>query len=86
MSRIEIYTTNYCGYCVAAKRLLSSKGLAYEEIDVTHDPERRDWLVRETGQHTVPQIFIDGQSVGGYDQLAKLDRAGRLPSASPQPG
>lgn len=75
---IRIYTTSYCGYCHRAKRLLTERGLAFEEIDVTSDTAKREWLVEATGQYTVPQIFIGGQPVGGYDELSNLDRSGAL--------
>ena len=78
MADVQIYTTRVCGYCIAAKRLLSAKEIPYEEIDVTGDDARRGWLVETTGRRTVPQIFIKGQSVGGYDELSGLDRSGRL--------
>ena len=77
-SQVQVYKTPYCGYCVRAVNLLRSKGIAFEEIDVSHDDEKREWLVEATGQRTVPQIFINGRSVGGYTDLAALDRAGRL--------
>lgn len=70
-ARVEIYTTNYCGYCHAAKRLLESKGVGYTEIDVTQDPDKRVWLRQTSGQSTVPQIFWNGQSVGGYTELVR---------------
>ncbi len=75
---VKVYKTPYCGYCVRAAALLRSKGVSFEEIDVSRDDEKREWLVETTGQRTVPQIFINGQSVGGYTDLAALDRAGRL--------
>jgi glutaredoxin 3 len=78
MADVKIYTTTYCPYCVRAKALLSKKGVAFTEIDVTNDAEKRDWLVKETGQRTVPQVFINGASVGGSDDLYALDRAGKL--------
>jgi glutaredoxin 3 len=78
MAAVTIYTTRVCGYCVAAKRLMKDRGIAYDEIDVSGDDEKRAWLVRETGQRTVPQIFIAGHSIGGYQELAKLDREGAL--------
>jgi glutaredoxin 3 len=76
--KIVVYTTAYCPYCVAAKRLLAERGLEYEEIDVTGDDELRVWLVEVSGQKTVPQIFIDGRPIGGYSELAELDRSGEL--------
>ena len=76
--RVQVYTTNYCGYCVRAKALLSRLKIAFQEIDVSDDPETRDWLVSTSGQRTVPQIFIDGRAIGGYVELAALERAGGL--------
>ena len=79
MSDVTIYTTRICPYCIAAKRLLSARQIAYEEIDVTGDEAKRAWLVEVTGgRKTVPQIFIHGQSIGGYDELKQLDQSGRL--------
>ena len=79
MKQIEIYTTPICGYCAAAKRLLAAKGAAYAEIDVMADPSRRAEMVqRAMGGRTVPQIFIGGQHVGGFDDINALDRAGKL--------
>lgn len=78
MARVEIYTTGYCPYCSRAKALLTHKGARFQEIDVTGDPEARRALEERTGRHTVPQIFINGESVGGYDDIARLDRQGRL--------
>ena len=79
MKRVEIYTTPICGYCTAAKRLLSQKGVSFTEIDVMRDPSRRaEMTKRSQGGRTVPQIFIDGAPVGGCDDLYALERAGRL--------
>ncbi len=78
MVEVKIYTTNYCGFCRAAKSLLAQRGAQFEEIDVTEDPERRTWLVEQTGQRTVPQIFIAGVPVGGFSDLRALDGAGKL--------
>src|SRR6266567_1318144 len=79
MSQIEIYTTRYCPYCHAAKRLLSSKGVEFTEIDVSGDPKgRSDMVARANGRTTVPQIFIGPTHVGGCDDLYALDRAGKL--------
>ncbi len=75
---IKIYTASYCGFCHRAKQLLRDRQLAFEEVDVTDDDDTRDWLAGETGRHTVPQIFIEGRPIGGYDDLAALDRSGRL--------
>jgi len=77
--RVEIYTKMYCGYCVRAKRLLSEKGVDFEEYDITlGGPKRAEMLERKPDAMTVPQIFIDGKAVGGSDDLARLDREGRL--------
>jgi glutaredoxin 3 len=75
---VTVYVTSFCGYCLAAKRLLAKRGAAFVEVDVTGDDEKRAWLVQTTGRRTVPQIFIGGEPVGGYDELAALDRAGAL--------
>lgn len=78
-AHVKIYTRRWCGYCTAAERLLSEKGVAYEHVDTTGDHATRRWLVDATGgRTTVPQIFIDGQSIGGYDELKALDRRGDL--------
>jgi glutaredoxin 3 len=78
MAKIEIYTTPTCPYCHAAKSLLSDKGVDYTEIPVL-DPDRRAAMIqRAHGRRTVPQIFIDETHVGGYDDMAALDRAGGL--------
>ena len=79
MPRVEIYTKFFCGYCARAKRLLDSKEVDYEEIDLSSDPSRRSEMIhRAHGRTTVPQIFIDGRHVGGSDDLHALDRSGRL--------
>ena len=75
---VRIYTTTYCGYCHAAKSLLKDRGVAFEEVDCTNDPETRKWLIEQTGQRTVPQIFIGGVPIGGFSELAALDRRGEL--------
>lgn len=73
-----MYTRQWCGYCSAAERLLKQKGVAFENIDCTGDQEKRAWLAQVTGRSTVPQIFIDGKAIGGYDDMAALDRRGEL--------
>ena len=83
MSEIRVYTTPICGYCFMAKRLLKASDLPFEEINVAGDTEARRWLVEATGQRTVPQIFIDGKSVGGYRELHALERAGGLDHLEP---
>lgn len=76
MATVEMYTTQTCPSCIRAKRLLASKGVDVQEIDVSFD--RSSMIERAGGRMTVPQIFIDDQGVGGFDDLAKLDREGRL--------
>lgn len=79
MSKIEIYSTASCPYCVAAKNLLKSKGLEWTEVRVDTDTAQRDtMLARSSGARTVPQIFINGEHVGGYDKLVAADRSGKL--------
>lgn len=79
MASVTLYTTQLCGYCSAAKRLLDRKGIAFTEIDVAAAPDRRAEMVRRSqGGRTVPQIFIDDTPIGGFDELSALDRAGRL--------
>ena len=78
MARIEIYTTDWCGYCVRAKALLDAKGLEYVESSMDADPEFRARLLELTGRWTVPQILVDGRPIGGYAELRQLDRDGLL--------
>ena len=79
MARIDIYTTRFCAYCQSAKALLTRKGLTFSEIVVTGDHEGRNRMVRRTnGRMTVPQIFIGATHVGGFDELYRLERAGKL--------
>ncbi len=79
MPRVEIYTKMFCPYCTRAKRLLSDKGVEFEEHDITFGGAKRDEMLgRSNGRHTVPQIFINGHHVGGSDDLAALEDAGRL--------
>lgn len=81
MKKIILYTTPYCGYCRAAKHLLTNKGVAFTEIDVSGDLAlRQEMIDRAFGGRTVPQIFINGSHVGGYDELAELERAAKLDS------
>lgn len=77
--RVDVYTTRICPYCVRAKSLLQRRGIPYREVDVSSDADKREWLVQATGgRRTVPQIFIDGEPVGGSDELHDLDRSGEL--------
>jgi glutaredoxin 3 len=78
MSRILIYSTRWCGYCVRAKALLDGKGIDYEEISLDDDPDFRRTLFDRTGGWTVPQIVIDDNPVGGYTELWRLDKSGAL--------
>jgi len=79
MPKIEIYTTAICPYCVAAKNFLVAKGASYEEVRVDRDRERfAEMLQRSNNRRTVPQIFIGGTHVGGFDDIVALDRAGGL--------
>lgn len=75
---VQVYTTRICAYCGAAKRLLSKKGVEFEEIDVSNDPEKRRWMMQTSGQRTVPQIYIHEKSIGGYSELAALNKSGQL--------
>jgi glutaredoxin 3 len=77
-AEVTLYTTRVCGYCMAAKQLLAARKVPYQEVDVTTDPAKRAWLVEATGRRTVPQIFIAGEPIGGFDELAALDRSGEL--------
>jgi glutaredoxin 3 len=78
MSKVQIYTTGWCPYCNAAKALLDGKGVAYEEIDVSDPMLRQDMMQRANGRRTVPQIFIGEHHIGGYDDMAALERRGQL--------
>ncbi len=76
---VEIYTTPFCGFCHAAKRLLTNKSVEFKEIDVSGDPSmRQEMMQRANGGYTVPQIFVAGSHIGGCDDLYALDRAGKL--------
>ena len=78
MARVQMYTTTWCGYCVRAKHLLESKGIEYEEINLDDDLHFRQKLRDLTGGWTVPQILLDGRPIGGYTELWRLDKSGRL--------
>jgi len=79
MANVEIYTKAWCGYCARAKKLLDSKGVDYQDYDITMGgPRREEMLERAPGRTTVPQIFIDGRHIGGSDDLMQLDRDGKL--------
>ncbi|RKE80281.1 glutaredoxin 3 [Rhizobium sp. AG855] len=78
MADVIVYTRQFCGYCASAKALLDKKGVSYVEHDATGKPELREEMISKSGRNTFPQIFIDGQHVGGCDDLHALDRAGKL--------
>ena len=78
-TKVEIYTTPYCPYCMMAKSLLQSKGVEWREIDLMAEPGRWDEMIsRSEGRRTVPQIFVNGSGLGGYDEISALDREGKL--------
>ncbi|MGH7062522.1 MAG: glutaredoxin 3 [Stellaceae bacterium] len=79
MVKVEMYTTMFCPYCSRARALLQRKGVAFDDIDITEEPGRRAEMLRRAGGRTsVPQIFINGEHIGGSDELAALERAGLL--------
>lgn len=79
MKKIELYTTPFCGYCFAAKRLLTRKGVEYTEYNVAGDPSlRSEMFERSNGGRTVPQIFIEDRAIGGFEEMAELDADGEL--------
>ncbi len=80
MAKIEIYTQDWCPYCVRAKGLFDKKGIAYTEFDAPHGSAARIEASERSGRTSVPQIFIDGQHIGGCDDLVALERAGQLDS------
>ena len=78
MSRVQIYTTRWCGYCVRAKTLLDARGVPYQEVRLDDDPAFRQTVYDLTGNWTVPQILVEGRPIGGYTELWRLDRDGVL--------
>lgn len=78
MTNVVMYSTAWCGFCSRAKRLLAEKGVAFEEIDLDAEPARRAEMMEKSGQRTVPQIWINGEHVGGCDELYALERNGSL--------
>jgi glutaredoxin 3 len=86
VAKVEVYSTEYCPFCVRAKALLRSKGVAFTEIDVTNDPALREKMVQLAGgRRTVPEIFINGKIIGGFDELRALDLAGKLDQMLAEP-
>ncbi len=78
MPRVTVYTTEPCGFCRVAKALLAKRGVPFEEINLAKSPEGRAQLVEKTGMMTFPQVIIDGEPIGGYQELVAVDRDGRL--------
>ena len=78
MADVVIYRTPSCSYCFRVHHLLESKGVPFREVDVSNDPGKRQWLFDVTRRRTVPQVFINGKPVGGFDDLARLNRSGEL--------
>lgn len=78
MSNVVVYSSANCSYCIRAKELLEKKGIPFEEIRVDLDTAQRDIMIERSGRRTVPQIFINNQPIGGYDDLYALDKSGEL--------
>jgi glutaredoxin 3 len=78
---VVLYVTDTCGYCRMAESLLRRRDIAFVAVDVTDLPEARSWLIESTGRRTVPQIFVKNQSIGGFTELAAMDRSGALATA-----
>lgn len=86
MAKVQVYSTSYCPYCTRAKALLTTKGVEFEEIDVTNDPPLRAKMVKLSGgRRTVPEIFINGEIIGGCDELYELEVSGELDVLLSQP-
>ncbi len=80
MAKVVIYTSEQCPYCMFAKSLLDKKQVSYQEIRVDLDPQKRSEMEQLSGRRTVPQIFINEKSIGGFDDLSALDKSGKLDS------
>lgn len=78
MAEVIMYSTAYCPYCMRARQLLESKGVSYTDIRIDDEPDKRDEMIAKSGRHTVPQIFINGQPIGGCDDMYALEHQGRL--------
>ena len=78
MANITIYSKNWCAYCANAKRLLTARGIDFEEIDISNDSEREREVIERTDQRTVPQIFVEDKFIGGFVELARLVAKGEL--------
>jgi glutaredoxin 3 len=79
MKPVTLYTTEHCPFCTSAKKLLAKREIEYTEINLARDPDGRQELIDKTGMFTFPQIVIDGESIGGFQELLAADKAGRLP-------
>jgi len=77
-AKVTIYTTSICPYCIRAKALLKQKNVAFDEINVESRPELRGWLIERSRQRTVPQVFVNGEPLGGFTDIAALDQQGKL--------
>jgi glutaredoxin 3 len=86
MAKVEMYTTQWCGYCARARALFEKKGVAFDEMDVMEDEGKRAEMRTRSNRTTVPQIFINGQHIGGSDDLAALEQQGKLDALLAQPG
>jgi glutaredoxin 3 len=84
--RITVYTTTACSFCTRVKRLLESHGLSYEEVDLARDPETRVALAKRTGMMTFPQVLVDGELLGGFNETEAAARSGRLSELLVEPG
>jgi glutaredoxin 3 len=80
MKPVTLYTTDNCPFCMSAKKLLGKREIVYTEINLARDPDGRQQLIDTTGMYTFPQIVIDGESIGGFQELLAADKAGRLPA------
>ncbi len=78
MTEVIMYSTGYCPYCIRAKQLLNRKNIPFTDIRVDAHPELRNEMIAKSGRHTVPQIFINGLAIGGYDDLYALEAQGKL--------
>jgi glutaredoxin 3 len=78
MAKVVMYTTQWCGYCAAARELLRSKGVEFEDIDIDADRDRRQEMIEKSGAKTVPQIFINDESIGGFTELAAIEAQEQL--------
>lgn len=78
MANIKIYSKQWCSYCANAKRLLETRGFDFEDLDITQDPALETQLINQTGQRTVPQIFVEDRFIGGFVELARLVSSGKL--------